>query len=181
MKKNYQWHTWFWVACRIIKATNTNAIIIMEPQFFGSCVFCVPLDRYIDWHIRRYVGQHIDQCLVDMLVNIWSTYRPTIGRYLGRYSGWHSADTLTDAYRRNIGQPSLVYRSTLLKYMSKVETLTVRCRSYTHFIHFQRPGKKIWKLDTSSSIFPTAPRQRWNPHPWEGFANQIPHSPVMVR
>ena len=39
----------------------------------------------------------------------------------------------------------------------------------------QRPKKK--KSDTSGSIFPTTPRQRSNPHPLEGFANEIPHSP----
>ena len=32
------------------------------------------------------------------------------------------------------------------------------------------------KHDTSGSIFPTTPKQRSNPHPREGFTNQIPHS-----
>ena len=109
----------------------------MEAQFFGSCVFCAPLDR----HIGRYVGHHIDWCSGDMSVNIWSTYRPTIGRYLGRYSGRHSEDTLTDIYWRNIGQPLLVYRLTLLK-IYICQKLRLSLSGYTHFILFQRPGKK---------------------------------------
>ena len=33
------------------------------------------------------------------------------------------------------------------------------------------------KTDTSGSIFPTTPRQSSNPHPREGLANQISHTP----
>ena len=49
------------------------------------CILCNPR------HIDRYVS-----------VDMWSTYRPTIGRYLARYSGRHSADTLTVAYRSTV-------------------------------------------------------------------------------
>ena len=83
-------------------------------------------------------NESMHQRVSRLSVDIWSTYRPTIGRYLGRYSGRHSAHTLTVDYRRNIGRLSVVYRS-------NVKSLDCHCQmeSYTHFILFQRPEKKF--------------------------------------
>ena len=94
-------------------------------------------------------NESMHQRVSRLSVDIWSTYRPTIGRYLGRYSGRHSAHTLTVDYRRNIGRLSVVYRS-------NVKSLDCHCQmeSYTHFILFQRPEKRNWKRNQAKVKFP---------------------------
>ena len=65
--------------------------------FFGPCVFCAPLDRY--------VGQHIDRCSTDMSVDIsiemcrstyWPTYQPRYRPSDGWHIDWLSADISVD-------------------------------------------------------------------------------------
>ena len=57
-----------------------------KQDFYGSCVFCVPLDRYIGRHIDRLSTDVSVDISVDMSVDMSadicrSTYRPM---YIGR-------------------------------------------------------------------------------------------------
>ena len=97
--------------------------IITEFQgmFFGSCVFCAPLDRYIGRHIDRpldrCIGRHIGRVSVDMStdisVNSRSICRPRcVGRHIDRHIGRTSVDMSTDTrpIRRSICRPRVIVR-----------------------------------------------------------------------
>ena len=52
--------------------------------FFGSCVFCAPLDRYIRPTLDRWISQHIGWVSTDMSTDISVDTRP-----ISQYVDWH--------------------------------------------------------------------------------------------
>ena len=104
--------------------------ICFRNTYFGSCVFCAPL--------HRYIGEHIDRLLTDVSVDISadkcrSTYRPMyISRVMVDISTKISADsrplsayTLTIDCRRSISRLSVVYQSSVSYNISKKLRLSV--------------------------------------------------------
>ena len=151
--------TIFWIMCILCTPRP-----IYRPTYW--LIFLVKISTAAGSVCWSIYGQHIDRLSADISVDIGAT--------LGGYVDWY----LSAEYQTTVTGLSV---NSLKIY---VKSWDCHCQMYKlcAFHLFSASGKKkIWKLDTSSSIFPTAPRQRWNPHPREGFANQIPNSPVMVR